>query len=228
MNKFGKFLREHCLFLLIILSILWAIYSYSNQGVIYSLFTSDSQGITNFVNSFGIFAGIMFVLLVILEVVLAPISPLVLYIAGGFLFGTFLGGALALLGNLIGAGISFHIARTFGRGFVEKKVSKAKRKKFDQFTERYGAGALFILRLNPFTSSDLFSYLAGLTKMKIRTFMVATGLGLIPLVFLQTYIGETLITNNPILSLILIIFSIVYLLVFIYLIFKSFKKSKKN
>lgn len=228
-TRVKKFFKEHWLFLLILLAILfWSIYSYSNQGIVYSLLNSDSQAVVDFVGSFGFFAGIIFVLLVILEVVIAPIPPMILYIAGGFLFGTFTGGLLALLGNLIGAGIDFKIARNFGREFVEKRVKQKTRQRFDNFSEKYGAWTLFILRLNPFTSSDLFSYLSGLTKMKMRTFLIATGLGLLPLVFIQTYLGETLIKNNPFLSLILIIFSLIYLLVFLYLIFISIKNSNFN
>lgn len=220
-----NFFKNHWIFILILIAILvFSIYSYSSQGVVYSLIKSDSQGIIDFVDSFGFFAALIFVLLVILEAVLAPVPPLVLYVAGGFLFGAFFGGILTLFGNLIGAIIAFKIARTFGRNFVEKRVDAKKRKKFDNFSEKHGALAIFILRLNPFTSSDLFSYLAGLTKIKVRSFLIATGLGLIPLIFLQTYIGETLLKNNPLLSLILIILSAVYLLVFIYLIFKSTKK----
>jgi len=225
-NKIKKFFKEHWIFLLILFAILfWAVYSYSNKGIIYSLIISDPQGIINFVASFGFFAWLIFILLFVLEVVIAPIPPIILYLVGGLLFGTFLGGILSLIGNLIGAAIDFKIARTFGREFVEKRVPEKRRKKFDAFSEKYGAWALFILRLNPFTSSDLFSYLSGLTKMKMRTFIIATGLGLIPLVFIQTSIGGIIIKNNPFLSLILIIVSIIYLLVFIYLIFRSFKKN---
>ena len=118
----------------------------------------------------------VFIIIVILEVVLAPIPALALYIAGGALFGTFLGGMLTLIGNLIGAFIAFWIARRFGRDFVEKRVDANTRKKFDNFSEKYGIFSFFLLRVNPFTTSDLFSYLSGLTKMKVRTFLLGTGL----------------------------------------------------
>jgi len=85
-----------------------------------------------------------------------------------------------LFGNVLGAVIAFFIARKYGRKLVEKKINKKLRKNFDKFTKKYGAFALFLLRLNPFTTSDIFSYMAGLTKMRIRTFIFSTALGLIP------------------------------------------------
>jgi len=225
LKKTKQFLKEHWIFLLFLLIILlWFIYSYFTKGIVHSLIINDPEKLTAFVNSFGVFAWLVFVFIVILENVFAPIPPLVLYVAGGFLFGWFFGGVLTLLGNLIGALICFKIARTFGRDFVEKKVKTQIKMRFDKFSEKYGATAIFLLRLNPFTSTDLLSYLAGLTNMKLRKFLLATGMGLTPLIFVQTYLGEIFIDKSPLLSLILIIASAFYLLIFIYILLWSLKK----
>jgi uncharacterized membrane protein YdjX (TVP38/TMEM64 family) len=204
------------------------IYSYYSKGLIYSISNSDSDSVVEFMESFGMFSYLLFVIIVMLEVVLAPIPALALYIAGGALFGAFLGGILTLIGNLIGAFIAFWLARRFGRKFVEKRVDENIRKKFDKFSQKYGIFSLFLLRVNPFTTSDLFSYLAGLTTMKKRQFLIGTGLGLIPMIFLHTYFGETFVTNHPILYSVLLWISVAYLVIFVYLIWKSIQKSKSN
>lgn len=225
---FKRFLKEHGIFTLILtLFLAWIIYSYVNKGIIFSLMKSDTSTVISFVHSFGLFAAVIFVLLVILEVVLAPIPPLALYIVAGLLFGGFLGGCLTLLGNLIGAFIDFILARNFGRGVVETNVPEKLRRRFDRFFEKHGGLAIFLLRVNPLTTSDLVSYLSGLTKMKLRTFIIATGLGLIPMIFLQTYFGDFFIKSSPILSGIIILFSVFYLIIFLYLIFIALFKKKK-
>ena len=56
----------------------------------------------------------------------------------------------------------------------------------------HGPLFIFLIRLNPFTSSDLFSYAAGLTKMKVFPFALATTLGLLPYAFIPTVFGEYL------------------------------------
>ena len=217
LSKFVNALRNHWIFILILIIFLgWILYSYLTQGIFYLLATSDINSIVDFVNSFGWLAVIIFILLIVLEVVFAPIPPFVLYVAGGMIFGAFLGGTITLFGNVLGAVIAFLIARKFGRGFVEKKVSKKLKENFDKFTNKYGAWALFLIRLNPFTTSDIFSYLSGLTKMKLRTLIISTTFGLIPLVYLQTYLGDVFIRDNPFLFFLFIAVSLIYLVLFLY------------
>lgn len=228
-KKFPKFVRKNWLFLtILILFFSWAFYSYFSDGILYYIIHQDVGDSVVFIHDFGKFAMVIFILLVILEVILAPIPPLVLYIAGGILFGAFLGGTLTLVGNLIGAFIDFKIARNYGRKFVERKVDEKLRKKFDSFSEKYGAYSIFFLRINPFTSSDLFSYLAGLSKMKAVKFMLGTALGLIPLIYVQTYFGEFFVKKSAFLSSLVIVLSIIYILILIYFVVKLFFTKNEN
>jgi len=222
-----NFFRRNWLILLILLLVgAWFTYSYFTKGIIYSTINSDVDSVVETVNSFGFWAYFIFVGLVILECVLAPIPPLVLYIAGGVLFGAFFGGLLTLFGNIIGASIGFFIARRYARGLVEKKFDEKLRKKFDDFSTKYGGFAIFLLRVNPLTTTDLVSYLAGLSKIKLRSFLIWTTAGLIPLIFIQTYLGEFFIRQSPILYAIVIALSVFYLVLFLYLIVVAISKKK--
>jgi len=226
-TKFINFLKKNYILLIIIFFLIAVIfYSYYSKGVVYSIASSDSDSLIEYIYSFGNFSYPIFILLVILEVVLAPIPALALYMVGGALFGTALGGALTLIGNLIGAIIAFWIARRFGRKFVEKTIDPEARKKFDNFAEKYGGFSLFFLRINPFTTSDIFSYISGLSKMKVGTFILGTGLGLAPMIFLQAYFGEAFIKTHHILYVILIWISVAYLLAFVYIIMRTLLKKK--
>ncbi|HPD81730.1 MAG TPA: TVP38/TMEM64 family protein [Candidatus Pacearchaeota archaeon] len=222
-----RFFKENWIIILIVLLLIGSFaYSYFSKGVIYSISNSDSNSIVEFINSFGAFSYFVFLFVVILEVIFAPIPALALYLAGGALFGAFFGGILTLIGNLIGALIAFLLARRFGRKFVEKKVDKKMREKFDKFSQKYGIFSLFLLRINPLTTSDLFSYLAGLTKISVKTFLIGTGLGLAPMIFAHTYFGQTFVSSHPALYIVLVWISILYLLVFFYLIFRAIRKNK--
>lgn len=212
------------LFLILLISL--AIYSYFTKGIFYSILEGDTSSVINFVNSFGFLAMIIFLMLIIAEVVLAPIPPLILYVAGGALFGAFLGGTIVLIGNIIGAIICFEISRKFGRKYINQKFNGNLKDKFDNFSIKYGAWSIFLLRINPLTSSDIFSYFAGLSKMKMVSFITGTALGLAPLVYIQTYLGDLLIQTNELFYKAIVILSIFYLIVFLYIIFRSF--CKKN
>lgn len=208
--RFRKKDKWAVLLILFILALfIWFIYSYINNGFIYSLVEGDIDSLTNLISSFGIWSYIIFILLIILEAVFAPIPPLILYIAGGTIFGGFLGGLLALLGNIIGAALAFQVSHHYGKEKILPKIPKPLRKRFDKFSNKYGPQSIFFLRVNPLTTSDVFSYLAGLTSMNFYKFLIGTTLGLLPIVFLQTYLGEQ-IQGNPLIAKISIIIGALY------------------
>ena len=223
-EKKRNFLREDGVIILILFFILVLVfYSYFSKGVIYSIVEGDTNAVIEFINSFEVFAEIIFFLLVLAEVVLAPIPPLILYVAGGALFGTFKGGTIVLIGNILGAIICFEISRKFGRGYINKKFKGNLKSRFDDFSVKYGGWSIFLLRINPLTSSDIFSYFAGLSKMSRISFIAGTTLGLIPLIYLQSYLGDLLIKTSPLFYKLIIILSAIYLIIFLYIIFKSIK-----
>lgn len=216
------------LFLIIVFTFIvgWFLKSYFSHGFVYSLFQNDTGVIIDSIGSFGTFAYIIFILLIFMECVFAPFPPLILYIAGGTLFGGFIAGILATIGNLLGAAAAFQISNHYGKEKILPKIPKKLRNKFDHYTEKYGPLAIFILRVNPITTSDLFSYLAGLTKMKFGRFLFATTLGLVPIIFVQTYLGEK-IQGHPLLTKISLIAGAIYLGLFILGYIWAKKKIKK-
>jgi len=220
-------LRRHWVFIsLLVLFLLWSYLSFMNEGVFYDLVDIDSDYVVEFVNGFGGFAWAALILLTIVEVVFAPLPPLILYVAGGYAFGSLLGGTLIFIGNVIGAIIAFWIARKFGRGFVEKRVKHKSMKKFDRYSEKYGLFTIFILRINPLTSTDMFSYLAGLSRMSVWSMAVGTALGLAPLIYLQSYLGEFIVRGDSFFTLLFIWISIVYAAVMVYGFWYAFLRKK--
>lgn len=213
---------EHKIFIAVLFIIfLVGYYNYIREGILYSIINSDVDSIINFINSFGFLSSVVFFIAVIIEVIVAPIPSLVLYAAGGIIFGTFWGGTLALLGNIFGAVIAFKIAGRYGRKQVEGGVKKNRLAIFDKFSKKYGGYAIFLLRVNPLTSSDIFSYLAGLTKMPLKHLVLGTALGLAPLAYVQSYIGADFVKNNPLLYLFFIFICIAYFAVFFYGIYRA-------
>jgi len=221
------FLRRHWVFIsLLVLFLLWSYLSFMNEGVFYNLVDIDSDYVIEFVNGFGGFAWVALVLLTIVEVIFAPLPPLILYVVGGYVFGSLLGGTLILIGNVIGAIIAFWIARKFGRRFVEKRVKQKSMKKFDRYSKKYGLFTIFILRINPLTSTDMFSYLAGLSRMSVWSMVIGTVLGLAPLIYLQSYLGEFIARGDSFFTLLFIWISIVYAAVVVYGFWYAFLRKK--
>lgn len=207
------------------------LYSYLTKGFFYSLVNFDQQGVISFLSSFKGISFLIYILLIIMAIIFAPIHPFIFYVSGGILFGPYISWALTMIGVTIGSSIAFKLSQIYGRGFVERHVSKKHIAKFDGISEKYGSISIFLLRLNPLTSSDVWSYIAGLTKIKLGKFLMWTLLGLAPAIFIQVYFGKE-IGENPILFRIFVIVAIIYLTILlmgvIYLFLMKNKKSVKE
>jgi len=168
--------------------------------------------------SWGSLAPFVYVLIVTLEVIVAPIPGTMLYVPGGLIFGWKVGGITTLAGNIIGATICASVSRTLGRPYAERFFARESLAKYDTLLSRNAIRVIFLLRVNPLTSSDLVSYAAGLTSMPIWKVIVGTALGMAPLCFLQAYFAEELFTRFPVLLYPLVVVSVLYVAYVVWLL----------
>lgn len=144
----------------------------------------------------GALAPFTLVMLMATAVVVSPIPSLPLDIAAGAYFGPWLGTLYAATGALIGAVASFAIARWLGRDLIERLVGghiSFCATCSDQLLTRL----IFVSRLIPAVSFDVVSYGAGLTKMSVGRFALATILGMLPLTFAYVSAGRLFVTSGP-------------------------------
>ena len=178
--------------------------------------------------SAGYWAPLLFIAFTCGEVIIAPIPGLMLYAPGGLIFGPWLGGTLALVGNAIGAGIACSLARTFGERWLARIADDSSIARLQTMLERRGFWLLVLLRLNPLTSSDLLSYAAGFTKIPTWQVMLATTLGMAPLCYLQSWLSDSVFHRWPFLLWPLLICGIVYVLVVVIILIRTFQLSRKK
>lgn len=152
----------------------------------------DQQGIERFIASYGSQAAVVSFLLMIFQAIAAPLPAFLITFANASLFGAFWGGVLSWSSAMVGAGICFYIARLLGRGAVEKLTGKTVLKSVDGFFDRYGKHTILVCRLLPFVPFDPVSYAAGLTSMRLRHFLLATGIGQLPATLVYSWVGSLL------------------------------------
>lgn len=167
------------------------------------------------IESAGVFGPLIFILIQIAQVVIAPLPGQVSGLVGGFLFGVIPGTLYSLIGATIGFLIIFALARKLGRPFVERFFSKELIDKFDYITKSKGTLALFLIFLLPAFPDDLICYLAGLSKIPIRKLLLVSIAGRLPgyLVLSMTGSGLSYENMNPIvitLAAALILFGIAF------------------
>lgn len=147
------------------------------------------------VKSWGIFAPLLYILLQIIQTVVAPIPGQVVGSIGGFIFGAW-GVLWTSIGTVLGCYIVFKLSKRFGRPFLEKIFKKSAIERFDFIINSKSASlVLFLIYLLPGFPDDLVCYLAGLTTLPVRKLMLILILGRLPVIIVTNYLGAGLTTN---------------------------------
>lgn len=115
----------------------------------------------------------------------------VLTLAGGFVFGTLMGGALTVVGATIGAALVFLAARNALADYFRDRLGDAVRKLRDKF-EANAFAYILALRLAPIFPFVVVNVAPALAGVKLRDFVAATFLGIIPGTFVYASVGAGL------------------------------------
>jgi uncharacterized membrane protein YdjX (TVP38/TMEM64 family) len=142
----------------------------------------------NWVGSIFLF----FVVYVAVTALSLPVATF-LTLAGGALFGRWLGTAVVSLASTLGAVLAFLSSRTILRDWVERGLA-GRMQPIQQGLERDGAYYLLTLRLVPLFPFWLVNLGMGLTRMPVATFAVVSLIGMLPATFLYVLAGEALAT----------------------------------
>jgi uncharacterized membrane protein YdjX (TVP38/TMEM64 family) len=183
-------------------ALVWGAYSYFHGGLMFALAgstgsaTESVERLRVYLAGWGPWAPAIYVAAVVVEVMVAPIPGTLLYAPAGALFGGGLGGTLSLAGNVIGATLACLLASVFGERLTRRLEAGALAAYRERVIAR-GAWIVFLLRVNPLTSSDLVSYAAGLAG--VPTWKVAAGTlaGMAPLCYAQAYLADRLFRILP-------------------------------
>ena len=122
----------------------------------------------------------IFILVQILQVVIAPIPGQAAAFAGGFIFGFWKGWFLTTLGLVIGSLIAMSLARLLGISLVRKIVPDSIIQRFDTVISDGGYMTFFMIFLLPALPDDAVCFLAGLTKLKLLPLSLVCLLGRAP------------------------------------------------
>lgn len=155
---------------------------------VYHLY-QDHQEFKKTISSYGAYAPLAYILLQIIQVIIAPIPGGAIEFLGGVMFGVKAGFIYSMIGLLIGSWIAFNLARIFEKIAVEKFVSEQTRKKFDYLVEHEGVILSFILFLLPGFPKDALCYILGLTPMHLGIFLIISTIGRIPGTLIATLQG---------------------------------------
>ena len=118
-----------------------------------------------------------------------PFPAEVLALCAGAIFGVIWGTALIWVGAMVGASLSFGLARWLGRDAVARVLPARQAAKLDNWAKEQGTVALLVSRLIPVIAFNLINYAAGLTRVGWGTFLWTTAVGIVPLTVLMVWFG---------------------------------------
>lgn len=153
----------------------------------------NPEKLTTLLRELGVAGPFALMGLMTLAVVVSPIPSLPLDLAAGAAYGPFWGAVYVLIGAELGAIISFLIGRALGRDVVSQWL-KRDITFCEQCSDHHLLGLMVVARLVPIFSFDIVSYGAGLTKMSLKAFALATFVGMTPPTFALTYLGSAVVT----------------------------------
>ena len=151
------------------------------------------EKLTAFLRDLGMAGPFALMGMMTVAVVVSPIPSLPIDLAAGAVYGPFWGAVYVLIGAECGAVLSFLIGRALGQDFI-KQWLKHDITFCEQCSDHHLFGLIVLVRLVPVFSFDIVSYGAGLTNMSLKSFAIATFLGMIPPTFAFTYLGSAVVS----------------------------------
>ena len=141
------------------------------------------------VQDMGVWAPVVFVTVYVLGIVLMmPVFLLIM--VGGAVFGVVQGTLLAMVSALVGGTAAFLIGRHFARAQVARRVARHPLlSSIDRVIGEDGMKLVFLLRLSPAVPFVLSNYTLGVTRVRLRDFVLGT-FGLVPIVAMYAAFGH--------------------------------------
>lgn len=150
---------------------------------------SNLQNLLLEIGELGPLAPVIFVVAYIFACVLF-VPGSVLTLGAGILFGVVMGSVYVSIASTLGATAAFLIGRYFARGAVSRKIEgNDKFAVIDAAVGREGWKIVGLTRLSPVFPFNLLNYAYGLTRVKLRDYVLASWIGMMPGTVMFVYIG---------------------------------------
>jgi len=148
------------------------------------------EGIRGLVLSYGTLSIVAYELLHALRpFTFLPVTPFT--IAGGYIYGHAYGLLFATIGTTLASIVTFSLSRYLFRDYIKKRLSTH----YAGFDSRFDSGGIFTvaaLRIIPVLPFDAVGYVAGVSSIRFRDYIIGTLIGELPGAFVLTMLGSNL------------------------------------
>ncbi len=145
------------------------------------------EKLREYIQSFGGYAVILFILLQFLQVVVLPIPSFITVGAGVLLFGPFKGAIFSVIGIILGSIVAFFIGKFFGFRVAKWLVGEDSLNKGLKAIKGKDKIVLTFMFLFPFFPDDVLCFVAGITTISPTYFIIMIVIVRIITVFVSSY-----------------------------------------
>ncbi|MDD6154775.1 MAG: TVP38/TMEM64 family protein [Eubacteriales bacterium] len=142
-------------------------------------------------------AFLIYILAQIMQIVVSFLPGQVFQFAAGYIFGFLPGLIYSILGAALGTTITYYLARLLGSDFVKLVTGE---KNYEHFSKELNSKKAyliaFLIYLIPGTPKDMVCYLAGISDMKFKPFLVTSLVGRTPAMCGSLIFGSMYLKKN--------------------------------
>lgn len=148
--------------------VMWAVYLWRIGAF------TDVEVLRELIHTGKWYAPVLFLLLHLVQIIIPIIPGGVILTAGVVLFGPALGFVYNYTGIIVGTFLAFELARKLGKPFIVSMVGEDTFNKYAHHIEDKNRFTKFfaVAILVPFMPDDALAMMAGLTAMRLRTFLL--------------------------------------------------------
>lgn len=172
-------------------AILLILFLLKKSGLLNNL--SSFSELKAFINGFGAYSIIIYVIIQFLQVVVLPLPSVLIIGVGVFLFGPINTIILSSIGIIFGSIVAFLVGRYFGCRVVKWIIGEKSLNKILNITNGKDKILITFMLLFPFFPDDAICFVAGITKISSKYFIV-----MIIIVRIITITFSSLSINNSI------------------------------
>ncbi|MBQ6407533.1 MAG: TVP38/TMEM64 family protein [Butyrivibrio sp.] len=180
--------------LLLVAVFMAALYFFVGKPMI--KFVGNPTELDAFVKEKGLLGFIVFGLFVFVQTMSSCIPGLPFYLASGYLLGGFKGALLCDFFATLGNTVAFLLGKKFGRSFLCYLFPEDKLKKVEEIVDKGNPKLIHILFMLFPLPKDTYAWLGYYSEETLPVWMIITFIARFPHIFLYTFGGEKLLSNQ--------------------------------
>lgn len=163
-----------------------------------------SDDVRGFILGYGVFSPIAYFILKFLQVMFPVIPGQVMETISGYLFGAVFGAIYSYTASVLASLLLFKIARKYGLRITKMFVCEKDLQHLRSFIMKKGAAGIIVARLVPFFPTDAINFVAGISKISYKKFIIGTLIGSAPGIIIFSLFGSRLALQTIDLELIVL------------------------